>query len=447
LRANHCGVAPDRVSVSAMSAEVKLTAGGKLSVLRNGPFRRYIIGSAISDTGTWMQTMAQAWVMTTLTSSALMLGLVNLCSGLPMLALTMVGGAAADRFDKRKILLITQYVQIVIAVSIGLLIWSGHIAIWQVFIFAALLGVSNSFEMPTLSALVPELVGREQIQPAISLDRSVFHITRMVGFSLAGVVIKAFGMAYAFFLNAVSFVALIIAILSLPPRAKGTAEEEEKRASGIKEGFRYIAKDAPSLAMLMLIATQSFCIFPILTIMMPLYGRLILHLDASQVGFLMGASAVGSVVGSLFLIGLPRDKRVPLMMINAVAVTGAIFGMSRAPSFYIATALMIINSLGLATNFGLCSTIVQERAPDYLRGRVSGVFMLSFVGIMPFAGLGVTELSDLIGMPSALAIAAITYGAITLAILARFRKQCCEPAVSETTSPETPTPPPVAATV
>jgi MFS family permease len=269
----------------------------------------------------------------------------------------------------------------------------------------------------------------------------------MVGFSLAGVVIKAFGMAYAFFLNAVSFVALIIAILSLPPRAKGTAEEEEKRASGIKEGFRYIAKDAPSLAMLMLIATQSFCIFPILTIMMPLYGRLILHLDASQVGFLMGASAVGSVVGSLFLIGLPRDKRVPLMMINAVAVTGAIFGMSRAPSFYIATALMIINSLGLATNFGLCSTIVQERAPDYLRGRVSGVFMLSFVGIMPFAGLGVTELSDLIGMPSALAIAAITYGAITLAILARFRKQCCEPAVSETTSPETPTPPPVAATV
>jgi len=412
-----------------MSGEVKLTTRNALRVLRPGAFRRYIIGSAISDTGTWMQVMAQAWVMTTLTTSALMLGLVQLCSGLPMLALTMVGGSTADKFDKRKILLITQYVQIGIAVSIGLLIWTNHIAIWQVFIFAAIQGVSNSFEMPTLSALVPELVNRDEIQGAISLDRSVFHGSRMIGFSLAGILIKAWGMASAFFVNAVSFVALIIAILSLPPRARGTAQEEEKRTSGIKDGFRYIANDRPSLAMLVLIATQSFCIFPIITVMMPLYGRLVLHLGADQVGLLMGASAVGSVVGSLFLIGLPRDKRVPLMMINAAAVTGAIFGLSRAPSFYIATALMIVNSLGLATNFGLCSTIVQERAPDYLRGRVSAVFMLSFVGIMPIAGLGVTGLSDVIGMPTSLLIAATTYGIITLLVLARVRRPCSEPII------------------
>src|SRR5205823_8139850 len=286
----------------------------KLDVLRAGPFRRYIICSAISDTGTWMQVMAQGWVMTTLTTSALMLGVVNLCSGLPMLALTMVGGAAADRFDKRKILLITQYVQIGTDVSIGLLIWSGHIAIWQVFIFAAIQGGSNSFEIPALSALVPELVEREEIQSAISIDRSVFHGSRMIGFSLSGMLIKAWGMASAFFVNALSFVALIIAIVSLPPRRRGTAEEEEKRASGIKEGFRYIAKDKPSLAMVMLIATQAVCIFPIITVMMPLYVRLVLGLGADKLGTLMGASAVGSVVGSIFLIGLPREKRVPLMM-------------------------------------------------------------------------------------------------------------------------------------
>jgi len=429
-----------------MPAEVKVSPIHAMHVLRNAAFRRYIIGSGISDTGTWMQVMAQAWVMTTLTSSALMLGLVNLCSGLPMLALTMVGGSAADRFDKRKILLITQYVQIVIAVSVGLLIWTGHIAIWQVFIFAAILGASNSFEMPTLSALVPELVGREQIQPAISVDRTVFHGSRMIGFSLAGLAIKAWGLASAFFINAVSFVALIIAILSLPPRPRGTTEEEEKRASGIKEGFRYIAKDAPSLAMLMLIATQSLCIFPIITVMMPLYGKLVLHLGADRVSFLMGASAVGSVVGSLFLIRLPRDKRIPVMMINAAAVTGAILGLSRAPSFYIATAIMIVNSLSLAMNFALCSTIVQERAPDYLRGRVSGVFMLSFVGIMPIAGLGVTSLSDVIGMPTALMIAAIIYGAITLTVLTRFRKQCAEPGACETKI-GTPAAPSAAATV
>src|SRR5205823_1602894 len=140
---------------------------------------------------------------------------------------------------------------------------------------------------------------------------------------------------------------------------RGTAEEEEKRASGIKDGFRYIAKDVPSRAMIMLIATQSLCIFPIITVMMPLYARPVLHLDADRVGLLMGASAVGSVVGSLFLIGLPRAKRIPLMILNAIGVTGAILGLSRAPTFYVATALMIVNSLGLATNFGLCSTIVQ----------------------------------------------------------------------------------------
>jgi len=172
----------------------------------------------------------------------------------------------------------------------------------------------------------------------------------------------------------------------------------------------------------------------------------VLHLGPDRLGFLMGASAVGSVVGSLFLIGLPREKRVLLMMMCVMGVTGAILGMSRAPSFYIATALMIINSLGLATNFGLASTIVQERAPDYLRGRVSAVFMLSFVGLMPIAGLGVTSLSDFIGMPTALAIAAIVYGAITLLILARVRRQCCEPALSEATPAETPAPP-VAATI
>src|SRR5881296_840665 len=429
-----------------MSGEIKLTNRHALRVLRPGPFRRYIIGSAISDTGTWMQVMTQGWVMATLTTSAFMLGLVQLCAGLPMLALTMIGGSTADKFDKRKILLITQYIQIAIAVSIGLLIWSGKIAIWQIFVFAAIQGVSNSFEMPTLSALVPELVKREEIQSAISIDRSVFHGSRVFGPAIGGYLISAWGMASAFFANAISFVALIIAIMSLPPRARGTTEEEEKRASGIKEGFRYIAKDKPSLAMVMLIATQAVCIFPIITVMMPLYVRLVLGLGADKLGTLMGASAVGSVVGSLFLIGLPREKRVPLMMMCAMGVTIAIFGMSRAPTFYLATGLMIMNSLGLATNFGLASTIVQERAPDYLRGRVSAVFMLSFVGLMPVAGLGVTSLSDFIGMPTALAIAAISYGTITLLVLARVRQQCCEPALSEARPVETPAPP-VAATI
>src|SRR5205814_2663215 len=161
-------------------------------------------------------------------------------------------------------------------------------------------------------------------------------------------------------------------------------------------------------------------------VMMPLYVRLVLGLGSDSLGFLMGAAAVGSLIGSIFLIGLAREKRVPLMILCALGVTGAIIGLSLGLSFYVTTALLVLNSLGLATNFGLASTIVQERAPDYLRGRVSAVFMLSFVGLMPIAGLGVTSLSDLIGMKTALAIAAVIYGAITLFVLARVRKQCSE---------------------
>src|SRR5437879_6343866 len=199
-----------------MSTDAPAPRGKMLDILRAGPFRRYIIGSLISDTGTWMQVMAQGYVMSTLTTKALWLGMANLAAGLPMLALTMIGGAAADRFDKRKILLITQYVQIALACGLGLLVMTGKIAIWQILIFAAILGVSNSFEMPTLSALIPELVKREQIQGAISIDRSVFHGSRVIGPTLGGILINAWGTASAFLVNAVSFVALIIAIQSLP---------------------------------------------------------------------------------------------------------------------------------------------------------------------------------------------------------------------------------------
>jgi MFS family permease len=429
-----------------MSAEVKITPMHALAVLRIAPFRRYVIGSLISDTGSWMQVMAQGWVMATLTNKAIWLGMANLAAGLPMLLLTMVGGAAADRFDKRKILLITQFVQIGIACGIGFLVLRGQIEIWQILAFAVMLGISNSFEMPTQSALVPELVGRDQIQNGISIDRSVFHGSRILGPTIGGYLINWLGKASAFFANALSFVALIIAILSLPPRPRGTAEEEEKRTSGIKDGFRFVFNDTPSLAMVTLIAMQSLCIFPIITVMMPLYVRLVLHRGADALGSLMGMSAIGSFVGSIFLIGLPRDKRVPLMMINAAAVSMVIVGISFGPSFYVVMALLIVNSLGLAMNFALCSTIVQERAPDYLRGRVSGVFMLSFVGIMPFAGLGVTSLSDFIGMRGALSIAAVIYGVTTLLVLARVRKQCAVPGVCETNI-GTPAAPSAAATV
>src|SRR5262245_40467095 len=176
-----------------MDGEVKVSTRDALRVLHRGPFRRYIIGSSISDTGTWMQVMAQGYVMSTLTNKALLLGMANLAAGLPMLLLTMAGGSAADRFDKRRILLVTQYLQITLALSIGLLIMSGKIQIWHILAFAVVLGISNSFEMPTLNAFVPELVKRDEIQSAIAVDRAVFHGSRMVGPALGGMLITVWG--------------------------------------------------------------------------------------------------------------------------------------------------------------------------------------------------------------------------------------------------------------
>jgi len=273
---------------------------------------------------------------------------------------------------------------------------------------------------------------------AIALDRSVFHGSRVFGPTIGGVLIAAFGTASAFFANALSFVAFIIALTTIPPRQRGAEDDESKRSSGIKDGFKYVAKDKPSLAMVSVIATQAVFIFPIITVMMPLYVRLVLGLGADKLGLLMGASAIGSLVGSLFLIGLPRARRVPVRIMCAGAVTCVMSGLAFAPPFYVAMALLMVNSLGMAMNFGLASTIVQERAPDYLRGRVSAVFMLSFVGLMPISGLGVTSLSDAIGMPTALVLAAICYGAVTLLVLAQVRRQCAGPGISEVDKAQSP---------
>src|SRR3989449_9224406 len=219
-----------------MSAEAKPFGRNAMALLRPGPFRRYIIGSLISDTGTWMQVMAQGWVMSTLTNKAILLGMANFAAGVPTLALTMIGGSVADRFDKRKILIATQIAQIALAIGLGWLVLSGRIQIWHIIFFAALLGISIAFEMPAISALVPELVKREQIASAVALDRSVFHGSRLIGPSLAGLCVAWWGAASAFFANALSFVALIVALMSLPKRPVGTAEEEEQRRSGFVEG-------------------------------------------------------------------------------------------------------------------------------------------------------------------------------------------------------------------
>ena len=393
-----------------------------LELLRAGPFRRYIMGSAVSDTGTWMQVMAQAWVMSSLTDKALLLGMVNFAAGIPTLLLTMIGGSVADRYDKRKILITAQIVQSILAAILGTLVLFGLIQVWHVIVLAACLGICIAFEMPAISALVPELVKHEQIATAIALDRSIFHGSRLVGPSVAGLLVASIGAAAAFYANAVSFFALMAAMISLPARKIGTAEEEKQRRSGFKDGLRYVRSDRTILCMIGMIALTTIFVFPFLSVMLPLYVRNILHLGADRMGLLMAISGIGSLAGSLGLLSVPRGERFRFMTFAAVVAAVALFSMSRSVDFAITAICMVILAICLSLNFGLAGTIVQERAPSHLRGRVSAVFGLSFFGLMPIAGLLTTELSDLIGMQTALMISAICFGAAAVFVMSLARR-------------------------
>jgi MFS family permease len=410
-----------------MSAGEKWIGHKALSLLRPGAFRRYIIGSAISDSGTWMQMMAQGWVMSTLTNKAILLGLVSFAAGLPTIILTPSGGSAADRLDKRKILIATQIAQIGFAVVLGWLVLTHRIHIWHIIIFAALLGVTIAYEMPAISALVPELVKRDEIAAAVALDRSVFHGARLVGPSLAGLFVGWWGAASAFFANALSFVALIVALISLPKRPLGTAEEEEQRRSGFVEGIRYVRSNRIIIAMIMLIACNTIFVFPAISpAMLPLYVRNVLQLGPESLGWLMAVSGTGAFLGAIGLLSVARARRLKFMSGNVLAIGFGVFCMSQSHSFLFTAAAMGLIAIALSMNFGLANTIVQEHAPAHLRGRVSAVFGMSFFGLMPIGGLIIPGFSDLIGMRTALAIASVIYGIAAFTVLSIAGRHVCD---------------------
>jgi MFS family permease len=404
--------------------------------LRQGPFRRYIIGSLISDSGTWMQMMAQSWVMSGLTSKAILLGLVNFAAGLPALILAPVAGSLADRLDKRKILVATQIAQIIFAVALGLLVMSGHIRIWHIVFFALLLGIAFSYEMPAISALVPELVKRDEIAAAIALDRSVFHGSRLIGPSLAGFFVGWWGAASAFFTNAFSFLALIAALMSLPKRPIGTPEEEEQRRSGILEGFRYVRSNRIIVCLITLIALNTIFVFPAISVMLPLYVRNILHLGAQSMGGLMAISGSGAFLGSIGLLSVARESRLRFMTGNVLAIAVGVFLMSVSQSFWLTACAMGAIAIALSMNFGLANTIVQEQAPAHLRGRVSAVVGMSFFGLMPVAGLITPGFADLIGMRTTLTIASVIYGIAASSVLSVAGRHVCDQPVSPAPEPQ-----------
>jgi MFS family permease len=411
-----------------------MTLPTTLAPLRQGRFARYMAGETISMIGTWMQTFAQGWVLTSLTHSAVILGGINFAAGLPMLLLTMIGGSFADRYDKRRILYVVLIVQILCALLLGWLVATNRIAVWHILVTASCLGIAAAFEVPTVSAFVPELVDREQISAAISIDRSVFHFTRLLGPAVAGWLIGRFGTASAYYLNALSFVALIAALLTIGPRAAGTAEEEEQRKSGIWEGLAYVRADAPTLRMILLMASTTLFVSPFLVILMPLYSRVTLGLPAERMGVLMAVSGVGSLAGSIGLLSILRGHRAAALKCAAGLIVLGLGGLAAAHSLAPACVSIICLTLGLSTNFGLSNIVIQERAPHSLRGRISAVAGLSFFGLLPFSGLVTSGVVDFLGMRQAM-FACTSGFVICAAILLNGVRQFASAPMSSEASP------------
>lgn len=383
----------------------------------NGPFTRYMIGEGISMTGTWMQAMAQGWVMAGLTASGLALAAVNFASGLPMLLLFRLGGMYADRYDKRYILQACQLVQICLALALGTLIARGSLEMWHIIAAATLLGISNSFEMPAAAAIVPELVGKAHVARAIAVDRAIFHGTRLIGPALAGYLVGRLGAHWAFYLNAGSFIALMVALTTLPRRALGTPEQEEKRQGGMGAAFQHLRQDAASLSMIAMLVTNTLFVFPVMIVLLPLYGQHVLHVDPEQMGGLMLSSGIGSVLGSIGIMFLPRQARRVALTIAVALICAALVSLSKADSFLWAAPTLTCLALGVSTLVGLGNTVVQERSPEEIRGRVSAIAGLSFFGFLPFAGLIMGALADHFGIRQILFGSACCYAVIGCIVL------------------------------
>ena len=391
-----------------------------LRALRNREFALFWSGQAISQTGTWMQQFAQGWVVTTLASSAFALASVNLAASIPILILTPFGGVAADRMDRRRILLFTQSVLAVLAVALGVLIQASHLQLWHVWMIAVLLGIATAYDLPAYQSFYPQLVEKEDLPQAIALNQAAFHGSRIIGPAIASWFVAKWGMAAAFFANGTSFLAVIGSLLLIKPRDV-TGGRTNKRLS-MAEGVRYVREHTQIVALLGLTVITTMFVFPNAATLMPFYAKHVLQVGAGGLGVVMAVSGAGAFLGAMFLVALPRRFRIGWIMtaLGVIAISLSALAWSRYLAVSVAAAALL--SFGISSTLGVASTMVQESVPDALRGRVMSLYSLAFTGVAPFAALAIARLADVIGMRRELLLAAVLYGICGVLLIPMLRR-------------------------
>ena len=375
-----------------------------LRAFRHRDFRLFFAGQLVSLVGTWMQSVAQAWLVLELTNSPFRLGLVSALQFAPMLVLAFFAGALADRLPKRRLVLASQSVLFVQALALALLVHHGHVQYWHVAALALVYGVANTIDMPTRQAFIVEMVGRGDLMNAIALNSAMFNAARIVGPALAGLAIARWGTAVAFYLNAASFLPVIVALLAIhatgqPRAASGRAMGEE-----IAEGVRFAVRTPRiALTMAMVLAVSGFLFN--YNVLIPLYVRDVLALDAQAFGLIMATLGLGAVSGAVALAVLGRE-RPPVAALATPALLQAASTATLAAVHHEGLAvplLLVMGFCGILFMAGANST-VQLTVPDELRGRVMSLHTLMFAGITPFGAFLMGSVAEAAGVKAALLV-------------------------------------------
>lgn len=371
--------------------------------LRHRNFRLFYAGFVISLLGSWMQRVALSWLVLDLTDSAFYVGLVDAAGMLPVLLFTLWAGVLADRFPRRSVVLITQSGAMAFSFTLAVLVAANAITVWYVLVLATLLGLSNAFDIPARHALMVDLVGKDDLTNAIALNSSAFNATRVVGPAVAGMIIGLIGVGMCFFLNAVSFLAVLAALLllRLPPFVRPAGLRSPWR--DLHEGFRYITADVRSRTLVLNIAAFSVFGVPVF-VLMPVMARDVLSLGAEAYGWMMSAVGIGALTGALGLAvfghRLPRGRLLSLAA-TAFGVFDVAFALSRSLPFSLLALVML--GFSMITMTALTNTLLQTIAPDALRGRVVAFYAWAFLGIAPFGALLAGTIAEQLGTPIALA--------------------------------------------
>ena len=371
----------------------------RFRAMQHRNFQLFIGGQLVSLIGTWMQTTAQLWLVYKLTNSAALLGIYGFANQIPILLLASVGGYVGDRYNRLYGVIVTQTVSMILAFVLAGLQLTHMLREWEIILIAFLVGVVNAFDVPIRQSLFVQMVGKEDLPNAIALNSSIFNGARVVGPAIAGFAIAWIGEGWCFFLNGVSFLAVIGALLAMRVSRENPQPSKESPWQSFLQGFRFAMADVPIRSALLLLSVLS--LFGLqYSVFLPIFADGILHGGAKGMGFLMSAAGVGAVIGALYFAGRTNYTGLARWIAGTALVCAVglvIFSQSRF--FLLSAAVIFLVGFAATVQMAATNTIVQSRVPDELRGRVMAVYATMFMGVQPIGSLIAGGIAKHIGAP------------------------------------------------